>query len=386
MTAKFYPLAHDNWNDGEVAAIAEVVSSGRYTMGPKVAEFEQKIAAFHGRKHAIMVNSGSSANLLMIAALVESGQLKAGDEVIVPAVSWSTTYFPLHQYGLKMVFVDVEPFGNIDINAIEDAITENTKAVFAVHLLGFAANIRALQLLCIRNDLIFLEDNCESFGACSIGTMTGTMGLMSSLSFFFSHHISTMEGGMILTDDSTLNEYLRSLRAHGWVRDVTTSDLYQKTDIPFEDSFKFVLPGYCVRPLEFSGAVGIVQLEKWKEQRLGRLENAKVFVEEFKDFEQCEVPEYDSESTWFGLPMIVKDGRTRRRWIEICEVEGIECRPIVAGNFVNQPVTRMLNHRVQGTLPNAERIDKLGLFFGNNGSDLREKIKWLKIVLERKYD
>ena len=249
MTAKFYPLAHDNWNDGEVAAIAEVVSSGRYTMGPKVAEFEQKIAAFHGRKHAIMVNSGSSANLLMIAALVESGQLKAGDEVIVPAVSWSTTYFPLHQYGLKMVFVDVEPFGNIDINAIEDAITENTKAVFAVHLLGFAANIRALRLLCIINDLIFLEDNCESFGACSIGTMTCTMGLMSSLSFFFSHHISTMEGGMILTDNSTLNEYLRSLRAHGWVRDVTTSDLYQKTDIPFEDSFKFVLPGYCVRPL-----------------------------------------------------------------------------------------------------------------------------------------
>lgn len=392
--SNFYPLAHDNWDERELAALQEVIASRRFTMGPKVEEFEEAFANFHGRAHAVMVNSGSSANLLMLAALVEAGTLSPGDEVIVPAVSWSTTYFPVHQYGLKLVFVDVDIFGNIDINGVENAISEKTRAVFAVNLLGFSADLNVLNHICMHNNLILLEDNCESFGAkykTDIGynftgieyteKFTGTAGCMSSFSFFFSHHLSTMEGGMILTDNSTYADMLRSLRAHGWTRGLKGNDFYQPTGIPFEDSFKFILPGYCVRPLEFSAAVGLVQLEKWPEQRKARLKNAKLFTEIFGSNSQCTIPEYTEDSTWFGLPMLLLTGKQRKKVVDCCEWKGIETRPIVAGNFVNQPVTRRLNHRVSGTLNNAEMIDKCGLFFGNDDRDLEPQLMQLRLFI-----
>ncbi len=383
MTSKFYPLAHDNWDEREIKALHEVIASRRFTMGPKVEEFETAFADFHGMSHAVMVNSGSSANLLMIGALIATNRLKAGDEVIVPAVSWSTTYFPLHQYGLKMVFVDVDTFGNISRNEIENALSDKTKAIFAVNLLGFPADLLSINLLCKNHDLILLEDNCESFGAVipHMGRYTGTIGKMSSFSFFYSHHLSTMEGGMILTNDDLLADTLRSLRAHGWTRDLKGNDYYQKSNIPFEDAFKFILPGYCVRPLEMSAAVGLVQLTKWPDQLNARLKNAELFVELFENNPNCIVPEYTFDSTWFGLPMLLVSGKKRRQVIDSCDWKGIETRPIVAGNFVNQPVTRLLNHRVSDTLNNAEVIDKCGLFFGNDSRNLEKQLMQLRLFV-----
>ena len=369
----FYPLASSNWDNKEKEALYSIIESNRFTMGREVKVFEKQLAQFHDVKHAIMTNSGSSANLLMIAALCERGDLKPGDEVIVPAVSWSTTYFPLHQYGLIAVFVDVDMFGNIDPTQVVKAITKKTKAVLVVNLLGFPADLIAIKSICNEQDIHLLEDNCESFGANINGKLCGTWGTMGTLSFFYSHHISTMEGGCILTDSDELADYLRILRAHGWVRDTENNTLWNKTGDNYEDSFRFVLPGYCVRPLELSGAVGQIQLDKWPEQLKKRLINSKTFCNTMKNKNSL-IPEFNTSSTWFGFPVLCETNFARQELLNRCREKDIECRPIVAGNFVNQPVISRLKHRVNGKLLNAERIDKTGLFFGNDSRDLTKQI------------
>ena len=216
-----YPLTHNSWGPEERAAINRVLDSGRTTMGPEVAAFEKEFAYRFNVKHAVMVNSGSSANLLMLATLNlhpdfcfshRTGQ----PTIIVPAVSWSTTYFPIQQYGYKLKFVDVDPLHfNIDPALVEQAIDEDTVAVLAVNLLGCPAPLDRLSELCAAKGVVLLEDNCESMGATvKVGGQykaAGTIGRMGTFSFFYSHHISTMEGGMVVTDDDRLVDYLRCL-------------------------------------------------------------------------------------------------------------------------------------------------------------------------------
>ena len=219
-----YNLASDSWGDDEITAINDVMKSNQYTMGPKVKKFEKEFANYFKSDYAIMVNSGSSANLLMIASLFYSKNydLRKGDEVIVPAVSWSTTYYPVNQYGLKLVFVDVDKNTlNIDTKEVIKAINPKTKLIFAVNLLGNPCDLEDLKSICKKNNIILIEDNCESLGAKYHDVYTGTYGVMGSCSFFFSHHMQTMEGGMILTNDKNLYELCVSLRAHGWTRDLS---------------------------------------------------------------------------------------------------------------------------------------------------------------------
>ena len=182
-----YPLACNTWDEREIEAIHKVIESGRYTMGPKVEEFENKFAEKMGVKHAVMTNSGSSANLLMMAALNYDWTLPTHAEVIVPAVSWSTTYFPIHQMGMKMVLVDVNHNTyNIDPYSIVSAITEQTRAILAVNLLGNPCDMDTLTTICSENDILLLEDNCESLGATYRGQQAGTFGVMGTYSFFYS--------------------------------------------------------------------------------------------------------------------------------------------------------------------------------------------------------
>ena len=239
-----------------------------YFAGKYVEEFESRFATYLGTKYS----NGQfrpSMNLLMIAALFyttnKSYQLKRGDEVIVPAISWSTTYSPLLQFGLKLKFVDIDSSTlNYNLNDLSDAITEKTRVVFAVNLLGNSNKFCEINRLIRNKDIILLEDNCESLGATYDGKMTGSFGLLSSHSTFFSHHISTMEGGIISTSDEELYHILLSIRAHGWTRNLPNNNRVtgHKNPSTFEESFKFVLPGYNLRPLEMSGAVGVEQLKK----------------------------------------------------------------------------------------------------------------------------
>lgn len=310
------PLATTTWDENEYRALQTVIDSGMFSMGKYVAQFEQEFAAFVGSKYCVMVNSGSSANLLAVAAMFykRESPFKPGDEVIVPAVSWSTTYYPLHQYGLKLKFVDVDKGTlNLDLSQVEAAISDKTRAIFAVNLLGNPIDYDALNSLIEGKDITILEDNCESMGAIINDKQAGTFGLIGTYSSFFSHHISTMEGGMAVTDDEELYHIMLSIRAHGWTRNLPKENkVCTKSDNPFEESFRFVLPGYNLRPLDMSGALGIEQLRKLPEIVSGRRSNAKVFLEVFSQIDGLSIQKETGKSSWFGFALIVDQGKDKR--------------------------------------------------------------------------
>lgn len=384
-----YGLSSDTWDDREIKALNRVIESGRYTMGPEVKEYERQFANFMGTKHAVMTNSGSSANLIMLTALLMhpkfNTDVKGGrPNIIVPAVSWSTTYFPVHQNGFDLKFVDVNPFTyNLDVQTVEKNIDSNTIGVFAVNLLGNPCPLDDLKKLCDNYDLVLLEDNCESLGAKLNGKQCATFGKMGTFSFFFSHHLQTMEGGMVVTDDDDLYEYLLPLRAHGWIRDLPEQNsLLNKTGDDFEDSFKFVLPGYTVRPLEMSGAVGQVQLQKWPKMLEMRRKNAKV-AQECLNSVNMNLQIETGTSSWFGFGLTcvgALEGR-RREVIDMLQKNGVECRPIVAGNFMRNPVIDHLNH-IKTECPNADYIHDNGFFIGNDSVDLKSKIESVGRLIE----
>ncbi|MEY9951160.1 DegT/DnrJ/EryC1/StrS family aminotransferase [Leifsonia sp. EB34] len=375
-----FPLATSTWDDDEYAAMHRVIESGRFTMGPLVAEFEQRFADAFGSRYGVMVNSGSSANLLAVAAAVLDPEtdLNPGDEVIVPAVSWATTYYPLTQYGLTLRFVDIDiDTLNLDLDLLEAAIGPKTKGIFAVNLLGNPLDFARLAEIADRNGLVVLEDNCESLGARAGGRAAGTAGVMGTFSAFFSHHISTMEGGMILTESERLAQTLRSLRAHGWTRDLPEKNfVHDKTGDVFEDLFRFVLPGYNVRPLEMSGALGIEQLKKVPSLIAGRRENAAYFVEKFRDLPDVRIQKETGESSWFGFSMILEGALAGRRAevVDALRAAGVESRPIVAGNFTKNPVMKYLDAVVPDALPAADKVDVDGLFVGNHHYPVHEGI------------
>lgn len=367
-----FPLATSSWDAAEYAAIQRVVDSGRFTMGPLVAQFERDFAAAFGAGFGVMVNSGSSANLIAIAAAVldERVDLAAGDEVLVPAVSWATTYYPLQQYGLVPSFVDIDVDTlNMDLALAEAAITPRTKAIFAVNLLGNPNDFAALTALADRHGLLLIEDNCESLGAKDDGRFAGTAGAMGTFSAFFSHHISTMEGGMILTDDEATAQIMTSLRAHGWTRGLPEHNaVHDKSGDDWDDLFRFVLPGYNVRPIEMSGAIGIEQIKKVPALIAGRRENAAYWTEKFAGLDSVRIQREQGESSWFGFSLVLEGSLAGRRKevVRAFAAEGIESRPIVAGNFTKNPVMKYLDAKVPAELPAADKIHEDGLFVGNH--------------------
>src|SRR6185295_16031545 len=213
-----YPLTNKSFYGEEKAAILSVINSGRLTMGPTVMEFETEFAKFVGKKYCIMTNSGSSANLLAVAAMFHKGMFRRHDEAIVPALSWSTTYAPLQQYGLKLKVVDINDTLNIDVAQLENAISQRTKMIVGVNILGNPAQLDTLRAFANRYSLAFFEDNCESMGATLYGRQAGSYGDIGTFSSFYTHHMNTIEGGMLVTDNWELYEIALSLREHGWDR------------------------------------------------------------------------------------------------------------------------------------------------------------------------
>jgi len=385
-----YPLATSSWDEREYAALQRVIDSGQFTMGAEVAAFESEFAAYVGSQYAVMVNSGSSANLIMIAALLyrDQGALQPGDEVIVPAVSWPTTYYPLQQYGLRLVFVDIDQQTlNFSLPALEAAISDNTRAILAVNLLGNPNDFTEIRRLIGDRPILLVEDNCESLGATFEGRQTGTFGLAGTFSSFFSHHMSTMEGGVVATSDEELAHILLCLRAHGWTRNLPAVNRVtgRKSDDPFEESFKFVLPGYNVRPLELEAAVGRVQLEKLPRFIEVRRANAAYFLDAMASQDIFDLQREIGSSSWFGFSLLLRAdaGIDRSTVARTFANAGIECRPIVAGNFAKNPVLRFMDYRISGELTAAERVDSHGLFVGNQERDLRAEIDLLAKVVQR---
>lgn len=383
-----YPLANSAWDHEEYEAIQSVIQSGMFTMGQKVAEFEKAFADYVGSRYCVMVNSGSSANLVMIGALRYKSEspLLPGAEVIVPAVSWSTTYYPLYQYGLKLRFVDIDRDTlNFDLEKLEQAITPNTRAILAVNLLGNPNDFNKIKTIIGDRDIVLLEDNCESMGATFEGKQTGTFGLMGTYSSFFSHHISTMEGGMVVTDDEEIYHILLALRAHGWTRNLPKQNRIttDKSDDPFTEAFRFVLPGYNLRPLEMSGALGLAQLRKLPMIVRERRNNAERFLQIMKQFPYLRTQKEIGESSWFGFSMIVEPDAniSREQLIAALTAANVDTRPIVAGNFAKNEVLKWFDYSIAGDLTNAERIDEAGFFIGNHHYPLDNEFQLLKCAL-----
>ena len=387
----FYDLASHTWGAEEHQAIQRVIESGQLTMGPSVQQFEEDFARKFGIKHALMVSSGSAANLVGVAALFYKKErpLQRGDEVIVPSISWATTYYPLQQYGLRLRFVDVDLHTlNIDVTQLARALTPRTRMVVAVSILGNPCALDVLRAFCDRHGLYLLEDNCESMGATLGGKPCGTFGDINTFSTFFSHHISTMEGGIVATDDTELAHLARSLRAHGWTRDLPDdTTIYDRSADDFFEAYRFILPGYNARPLELSGAVGVEQLKKLDGMIAMRCKNAELFRALFEGDERFIIQQEvtGGSSSWFSFTLILNPALDidRRRVMEALREAGIGYRIITGGCFLRHDVIKYFDYDTVGEIVNANTAHDRGFFVGNHPRDLTPQIQRLRDVLDR---
>jgi CDP-6-deoxy-D-xylo-4-hexulose-3-dehydrase len=343
-------LSKLTWGEEEVEAAISVIRSGYFTMGEITKKYEEAYAKYVGTKYAVACNSGSSANLLMVAAYT----LKHGSgEVIVPAIAWSTSYSPFHQYGWRLIVVDINRHTlNYDIDQLNAAYQSKKSRskkplILAVNILGNPNDFDNFP-----EDAVVLEDNCESMGAEYAGKMTGSFGLMSSHSTFFSHHICTMEGGLVTTDDEEMYHMLLSLRSHGWTRHLPDDNKLAEKTGPFQ----FILPGYNLRPTEIQSAVGIEQLKKLPGFISVRRENAKRFP--------IRTQEEIGTSSWYGFAVYGNDIEKVKK---CCEY-----RPIMGGNFVRSQSAEYYNFRKFSMLSDANYVHDHAVFIGNHA----ESIDW----------
>jgi CDP-4-dehydro-6-deoxyglucose reductase, E1 len=384
----FYELAVSTWGQEELDAIQRVIASDRLTIGPNVAQFEQAFADYHKCKYAVMVNSGSSANLLAVAALFykKDRPLRRGDEVIVPAISWATTYHPLQQYGLKLKIVDVElDTINMDTRQLAAALGPRTRAIVGVSILGNPAALDVIRHFADERGLYFIEDNCESLDAELGGRKAGTYGHVGTFSTFFSHHISTIEGGIVLTDDQELYELVKSMRSHGWVRDLPDNSLiYDKRSDDFYEAYRFILPGYNVRPLEISGAVGIEQLKKLPAMTAARRRNWALFREHFGRDNRFIIQRDHGKSSAFCFTIVLNPdaGLSRVKIMQALKRADIGYRMVTGGCIARHDVIKHYDYECLDSLPNANLVHDAGFFVGNHPFDLTPQIARLREVLD----
>ncbi len=369
------PLVISSYGSEEVIEALDCLLTTQVTMGEKVKHFESMFADYIGARHAVMVNSGSSANLLILSILTNpalSDHLKPGDEVITPAVTWATTVWPIINCNLIPVLVDVdlETF-NISIDEIKKAITPKTRAIMPVHLLGNPCPMDKIMEIAQEYNLYVIEDTCEAHGAEHEDSKAGSFGHFSSFSFFFSHHISTIEGGMVLTNDDSLAEMARALRVFGWVRDLKDKGNIAREYAGIDPRYLFLNVGYNFRPTEMQAAFGIHQMKRLEKFIKIRRQNASFWLERLRDYEDCLLMHQEAAETrhvWFGYPITVKPNSpfTREDLVSFLEKKGVETRPIMAGNIAEQPAMAHFPHRQVGELPNSRLIMRNSFFFGNH--------------------
>jgi CDP-6-deoxy-D-xylo-4-hexulose-3-dehydrase len=367
----WHPLAQATYGVDEILEALDSMCSFRTTMWEKTLAFEQAFAQWQGCKHAIMVNSGSSADLLMSFGLVnpQAGLLRPGDEILVPAVTWPTHIWSPMMAGLKVKLVDVNPHTlNVDMDRLAAARTPHTKAIFLVHLMGLPCPM--MQILNFAHDhrLLILEDCCEAMGSEYNGTKVGNFGLASSFSGFFAHHFTTMEGGVICTNNDAFAELMRILRAHGWTRNVSLpNSVLEGYDV--DPRYAFVNWGFNVRPTDVQAGFGLHQLQKvdaWNDRRSALAE--RFYTEMAGLMPSLRMPEYEAYNmwpSWFALPLMLEPGTpfSRAKLTAYLEQHGVETRPIVAGNIARHPVVSVFPS-VAGLFDGADQIHERGFYIG----------------------
>ena len=396
------PLASLGLRDRDIAAAEAVLRSGQLTMGKKVAEFETAMAKYLKVNHFVMVNSGSSANLIIFEALLRPSngkpKLNIGDAVLVPAVAWPTTIWPIIQLGLRPVFVDVdnETIG-IDLNHAQELFDkhQNVRAIFPIHPLGFGLDHESLNRFVEKNSILLLNDVCESLGSWRGAVHAGTSGLAASFSFYFSHHITTMEGGGVATNDYDFANDLRAIRSHGWSR-----DRFEPIDVTLEGErsinqgkFQFISTGYNVRPMEIQAAVGIEQLKDLDQFIIRRRMIAKHICSQLKgtafrviDCESFLDADTELSHSWMLICIRVMKNLTPTDTIKIeklLEEYEIEARPVLTGNFLRQPAMKLLQDMPDGSLfPNSELIARNYFMVGAHHDLTDDQISYLSESLK----
>lgn len=350
------PLAVPSFGQAEIIEAVDALLSGWLTMGERVFEFERRWAEYIGTSQAIAVNSGSSALLVMLSAMIECGYLHRGQEVIVPAVGWSTSLFSVAQAGLTPVLVDVDP----DTLSLSGQFEE---PVLAIHMLGNPARVQTPWLL---------EDSCGAHGAELAGKKTGSIGHCGAFSFFFSHHITTGEGGAITTNDSQLADACRSIRAHGWVRERTDRSTWEANHPQIDPRFLFASMGYNLRMTEMSGAIGMHQVDRIEGFVRQRRQNHQHWCE-MVDALSLPLRVYpeapNTRHAGFAFPMMLDEDApiTRAQLCTELENRQIQTRPISGANLAIQPAfEKVPNKKIRGRLPVATAVQERGFFVGQS--------------------
>jgi CDP-6-deoxy-D-xylo-4-hexulose-3-dehydrase len=366
-----------------------VLSSPRLSMDTKCKEFENEFACMQGRKFAILFNSGGSANLALLQALKNIGLLKDEDNIGFSALTWSTNTMPIIQLGMKPVAIDCNTSTlNVMSDNLQDRLIQtNLKAFFATNVLGFAGDMNQIQKFCSENNILLIEDNCESLGTELCKNKTGNFGLASTFSFFVAHHMSTIEGGMVCTDDSELAQMLKIVRANGWDRNLSDQEqsfLRQKFNInsEFTAKYSFYDLGYNLRPTEITGFIGLTQLPhipKTIDARVKNFESLEKVSILNDDFHKLDHKHIDKLSS-FAFPVVCNSEEIREIYLKKFQRAGVEIRPLIAGNIQRQPFYQKYVNKTYD-LPGADFLHKCGFYFGNYPELTEEDITLLQECL-----
>lgn len=357
------------------------------SMGSESRKFEEGFAKKQGRKYAVFVNSGSTANLLLLQALVNLGRLKRGDRVGISAITWSTNVMPVIQLGLKPVAIDCElPTLNVSTGTLKERIGK-LDALFLTNALGLCGDIKGIRDFCRKYRVLFVEDNCESLGSKIHGTLLGNFGLAATFSFFVGHHFSTIEGGMIVTDDKELYHAILMARAHGWHRSLPPdkrNKLMRKHGVDdFFGLYTFYELAYNVRPTDIHGFLGVVQLKYWDEivaERQRNFLSLKKLINGNNDFIPLNTEHMDTVSN-FAIPIICKDKQTYLRYRDLFQRHDVEIRPVITGNITRQPFYRKYVKRPE-ECRNANFIHEHAFYFGNNPDLTKDELKLLHLLVK----
>ena len=375
MTFK-YPLLEDAFSNEDLNSAIKVIKSKKLTMSKKTKEFEEKFSNFFNTKFSLMLNSGSSANLLAFFALInplKKNNLKAGDECLVPALCWSTSLWPIVQAGLKPKFIDVDlKTFSPSLEIIKKNTTKRTKAIILINVLGNCSEIDKIKKFTKKKNIYLIEDNCESLGSIYKKKYLGTFGDFSTFSFYYSHQLTAGEGGMIVCNNKADYMILKSLRAHGWDREVSNK----------KNTFNFINQGFNLRPLEVSAAIALSQLKRLKkmvqirkynrDKILKSLKDSPKWVNQFSFFESSRY----LRPSWFSIPLLINKNflKNKKTYLKKLEKYKIETRPIISGNFINQPSVKLYKLKFnKKNFKNSQEIEDRGFFIGLPTKKIKNK-------------
>ena len=382
-----YPLLSNAFDNSDISSGIKILRSKHITMSKITEKFENEFARKIGSKYALMTNSGSSANLLAFSAIINplySKKLNPGDEVLIPAVCWSTSLWPIIQNNLKPVFVDIElETLNMSMESLKNKVTKKTRAILCVHVLGTSMDMVKLKKFANKNNLLIIEDTCESLGAKFKNKSLGTYGNFGTFSFYYSHQITSGEGGMIVCNDKKDYNLIKSLRSHGWSRNIKLSRNFLKKYKKIDNRFLFINSGYNLRPTEIQAAIARNQFKRLKKFMTIRNRNRNLIISSLKknkiwnnQFKFVNINK-DIQPSWFGLPILInnKFKTKKKKFLDFLTKKGIENRPILSGNFVNQPSIKLYKLNIKNLkFKNAQKAEDLGFFIGLHTKNLKHKL------------